>query len=372
MLSIFKENIANRHQYMHDLKAKTGKKVIGYLCTYMPEEIVYAARMLPVRIIAGDEPPVLAERYMAQWTCPFSRGCLDQTLKNEYSYLDAVVFPWTCSHTHTTFYYIGQYMPGAVTYLISMPKAMERVGAKPFLVAELRAFKDWLEKFGDVQIEDKDLVGGIEICNTSRRLMREVYNLRRDDPPRITGAEAMEMVLSSQLMDKEEHNRLLSQWLGKMPERPAKGKAAVRLMVVGSCVDKPQVLRLLEEEAVVVTDDLCTGTRYFWDDVVLEGEPLLAIAQRLLDRVNCPSKLAGDRRYEHILKLARDYNVHGVIVLHQKFCNPHGNDYPTLKGILDKNDLPCLLLELDIPVPGGQIKSRVQTFVEMLEVGQEG
>ncbi|MDP2644783.1 MAG: 2-hydroxyacyl-CoA dehydratase [Desulfobacterales bacterium] len=369
MVPKFKEVISDHGQYMNEWKARTNRKVIGYLCTYLAEEIVYAGGLLPIRIIASEEPPVNAERYMAQWTCPFSRGCLEQGLTGQYDYVDALVYPWTCSHTSATSFYWKEYVPNAETYLISMPKALARKGARSFLVAELLKFKNWLEQFGDVKIEDKDLERGIEICNTSRRLMRQVYELRRQDPPVITGVEAVEMVMSSQMMDKEEHSRLLAQWLENHGERPRIAKTEVRLMAVGSCVDKPQVLQMIEDMgANVVVDDLCTGSRYFWDDVQVEPDLLGAIGQRLIDRVNCPAKIAGDRRYQHILKLAREYNVHGVIVLHQKFCNPHGNDYPNLRNTLVENDFPVLQLELDIPVPSGQIKTRVQTFVEMLEV----
>lgn len=368
MIDVFREVIADQRKYGRSWKDKTGKKVIGYLCTYMPEELVYAAGLLPVRVVASEEPPVLAERYMAQWTCPFSRGCLEQGLRGRYDYLDALVFPWTCSHTHAASYYWGAHVPNAVTYLLSLPKAMERRGAKSFLIAELTAFKDWLEKLCGIEIEGKDIERGIEICNNNRRLMRQVYNLRKQNPPLISGHDAIEMVLAGQLMDKTEHSLLLSHWLQDEDKRSNNAGSAVRLMVVGSCVDKPQVMQLIEGMgASVVIDDLCTGTRYFWDEVSPGDDPLAAIAQRLIDKVNCPAKIAGDRRYNHILKLAVDYNVQGVIILHQKFCNPHGNDYPNLRNRLNENGYPSLLLELDIPVPGGQIKNRVQTFVEMLE-----
>ncbi len=369
----FKEIIENRHQYACDWKTRTNGKVIGYLCSYMPEEIVYAAGVLPVRIIAGEAPPILAERHMAQWTCPFSRGCLQQALEGKYDYLDALVFPFTCFHTHTAFYYWGKYVPGITTYLLELPKAMERLGAKTFLIEELVAFKDWLEKLVGTTISDSDLKRGIEVCNSNRRLMRQVYQLRRDIPPYLSGVEALEMVLSGQLMDKKEHNQLVSQWLEVLPDRKDRQEPGVRLMVIGSVIDKPLVIKIVEDlGANVVIDDLCTGTRYFWQEVNFETEPLSAISARILERTNCPAKLAGERRYQQILRFVNDYNVQGVLVVHEKFCNPHGNDYPNVKKLLDTNNIPSLLLELDIPVPSGQIKNRVQTFIEMLELEKAG
>jgi benzoyl-CoA reductase subunit C len=339
----------------------------------MPEDMAYAAGVLPVRIIGSQEPPVLAERHMAQWCCPFSRGALHQGLKGEYDYLDAVVFPFTCLHVKTAFYYWEINVPNTVAYELELPKAMERRAARPFLDKELTLFKGWLEEFTGRRISGEDLERGIDICNSNRRLMKEIYSLRRDDPPPLTGVEALEMVLSSQLMDKEEHNPLLSEWLAELRNRTDVPEERVRLMVVGSVIDKPEVLKLVEDMgANVVVDDLCTGTRYFWNEVIPERDPLSAIGKRLMDRVVCPCKIAGDRRYQQIFELIRAYRVDGVLVFHQKFCNPHGNDYPHLRGLFDKNGIPCLLLELDVPIPGGQIKNRVQTFIEMIEAQKSG
>lgn len=360
--------IDRRHQYAQEWKAKTGRKVVGYFCTYMPEEIAYAAGLLTVRVISGTEPPALVERYMPSWTCPFSRGCLNEAIAGRYDYLDGLVFPFTCFHMHSAFHYWAKEIPIAYSYRMTVPKVLERSGVKAFFVEELRRFKRSLEGLTDRRISDDDLRNGIAILNRSRQLMRQVYELRKADSPPLSGAEAHEMVLSSQVMDKEEHSALVAGWLEVLPTRQDRPPSGPRLMVVGSAVDRTEVIRDIEDQgATVVTDDLCVGSRYFCNDTRLDGDPLLAIADRYLERRNCPTKAAWDRRYRDILQLARDYRVDGVLVLHQKFCMPHETDYPRLKQLLQEAGLPHLLLELDIPVPHGQIRSRAQAFVEMLQ-----
>jgi len=51
MIEQFKQWEKNRHDYAKQWKEDNGGKVMGYFCTYVPEEILYAAGVLPVRIL---------------------------------------------------------------------------------------------------------------------------------------------------------------------------------------------------------------------------------------------------------------------------------------------------------------------------------
>ncbi len=56
LLDDFKALYTDRHTYAIEWKrAHPGAKVLGYFCTYVPEEILYAADVLPVRILGGHE-----------------------------------------------------------------------------------------------------------------------------------------------------------------------------------------------------------------------------------------------------------------------------------------------------------------------------
>ena len=119
--------------------------------------------------------------------------------------------------------------------------------------------------------------------------------------------------------------------------------------------------------ATFVVDDHCTGTRYFWNEVVPRENRLEAIAARYIDRVPCPSKDWEQRtRIDHILKLAEEWNVGGAIVIQQKFCDPHELDIPAIRKALDEKGIKTLFLEFDVTVPIGQFKVRVEAFLEMI------
>jgi benzoyl-CoA reductase subunit C len=121
--------------------------------------------------------------------------------------------------------------------------------------------------------------------------------------------------------------------------------------------------------ATFVTDEHCTGTRYFWNEVETNGGDVIErIAERYVKRPPCPSKDWPERtRTEHILNMAKDWNVAGAIIMQQKFCDPHEIDIPALTKALKDAGVKTLFLEFDVTVPLGQFKVRVEAFLEMLQ-----
>ena len=115
--------------------------------------------------------------------------------------------------------------------------------------------------------------------------MREVYEFRKNEDVPITGAEAMDMVVAGQVMDVAEHNTLLEELLEELPGRNLNRDTGLRLMMVGSEMDDVVFVRMMEElGCTVVTDEHCTGSRYFWDDVIRQEDCLAAIAERYINR----------------------------------------------------------------------------------------
>ena len=140
-------------------------------------------------------------------------------------------------------------------------------------------------------------------------------------------------------------------------------------MILGSENDDIEFVKMVEGcQATIVTDDHCIGTRYFWNNVEQNGHDLIySIAKRYIDRPACPSKDWMERtRIDHLLNLAKDYNVKGAILIQQKFCDPHELDIPAIRKAFKENDIPTLFLEFDVTVPIGQFKIRVEAFLEML------
>jgi benzoyl-CoA reductase subunit C len=259
-------------------------------------------------------------------------------------------------------------VPIGYSYYLPMPHHVQSPHAVPFLKAELAAFKKSLEVWTGAETTDDALGGAIETYNANRRLMREVYELRKSQPPPLSGEEAMQMVISNQMVDKAEHSDELKRLLKELPDRDGSRNDGVRLMILGSEDDDISFIRLVEScGATFVIDDHCTGTRYFWNEVETNGNPLAALAERYVKRTPCPTKDWPERnRVPHILALAKEYDVQGAIIIQQKFCDPHELDIPIIQKELRKNGIKTLSLEFDVTVPLGQMKIRCEAFLETL------
>ncbi len=366
----FHEWYQNRHEYAKEWKEKTGGKVLGYFCTYVPEEIVYAAGVLPVRILGSHEAQSVTEPHIFAMFCPLCRDCLAQGLQGRYDYLDGIMIAQCCLHMRQAFTSWTKHIPLEYNYYLYMPHGIQTPRAYPYLRGELEDFKKSLEEWTGNMITDQDLDHAIEVYNENRRLMKQVYEFRREKNPNLTGLEAMEMVVSSQMTDKKEHNQALKELLKALPSRQINRETGTRLMILGSEDDDAEFLEMVESSgATFVIEDHCTGSRYFWNEVVPQEDSLSAIAARYIDRPACPSKDWPDRtRIPHILKLARDYGVEGTLLIQQKFCDPHELDIPTIRAHLEKNGIPTYFLEFDVTVPVGQFKTRVEAFLETFQL----
>lgn len=365
----FHDLMNNRHQYAGEWKAKKGGKVVGYLCNYVPEEILYAAGILPVRILGSHEPQDITEPHIFNMYCPFCRDCLAQGLQGRYDYLDGIATGHSCMHIRQTFDSWTKHLPISYSYYLYMPAHVQSPHAQELLLEELKYFKQSLEEWTGATISDEALDKAIDVYNTNRRLLKQMYALRKSDPPVISGVEAMEMVLTGMFMDKEEHSRLLQQALTEIPQRKNTRESQTRLMLIGSPNDDVEFTRMTEDlGAHVVIEDHCTGSRSFWSEIVPGEDRLAAIADGLINKPPCPQKdLVERKRFSYLLDFAREYNVQGAIVIQQKFCDPHEFDIPPVRSLLENNDIPVLFLEFDLTVPAGQFRTRIEAFLEMIQ-----
>ncbi len=364
----FHELLLNHHQYARDWKKRTGRKVLGYYEPYMPEEVAYAAGFLPVRLLSEHEADDITDRYM-YGQCACSRDLLNLFAKGRFDYLDGHVYAEACQWMRGAFQTCSELLPlGSYHHYVYTPDYTDGPRSKTLMRSEVEAFKKSLEKWTGTLITDKALDHAIEVYNTNRRLLRQVYEMRRLEDPVITGTEAMEMVLTSQVMDKEEHNRLLEDALKELRARKSSRKEGVRLMVLGSPASDAELERLIESlGATVVIDEFCTGSSYFWNEVIPLEDRLMAISLRYLGKPHCALKDNNwRRRPAHIHQLLEDFNAKGVVISKEIYCHPHGTDNPELWKQFREHYVPFHYLERDTTKPGREIEVRLEAFINMI------
>jgi len=355
------------------LSAKArGQKVMGWVCTYVPEELLHAAGALPVRISGYAKETDLQDgtAYFYVNNCSFARSCLQLGLRGEYDYLDGFVAGSTCDAARRLFDLWRHYVPVPFHHILTVPRKYSERTLDLYLSQVVQLKKD-LEAHLRVEIADESLVKSIDLYNESRSLLRALNDLRKLDEPPINGSQTMEVLNASSRMPKETFNECLRELLRDLEHSKPRCKGRARIMIAGSALNNADFIQSIERiGGLVVTDELCTGTRYWCDQVAVgdHDEPLKAIARRYLNNFPCARMYPSEERFQRMLNLIREFRVDGVISQTIRYCSPYSNDLPLLSDVLNRNGIPMLALDVEYGTSGsGQILTRVQAFLEMLE-----
>jgi len=350
-----------------------GKKVVGFMCTYVPEEILYAARILPVRLRAPNcVETTSADVYMSHLNCTFIRSCLEFTLEDKYKFLDGLVFTNSCDHVRRLYDIVREIRPTdfPLLYLISVPHKVDD-DLISWYRDELDRFKKNVEKTFEVEITDASLRNAIDVYNETRSLLRQLYDLRKGKNPLLTGAEALSIIVAGFSLPKNKYNELLRQLLAELEEREGISDYRARLMIAGSggC-DNPAYLQVMEDVGgLVVTDSLCFGSRYFCEPVEIGDDPLFSLAKAYLNRPSCPRMVdnAGERS-DYIKQMVNDFNIDGVVFQRIRYCDLWGGQLLYLEREMKESSIPMLSIDREYSLGAvGQLRTRVQAFLERIE-----
>ena len=357
------------NHYIKEWK-ESGKKVIGYVCSYMPEEIFYAADILPVRITGkGVSDTAKADSYLTRVNCSFVRCCLEAAFRGEYDFLDGVAWTNGCDHIRRCYDNWKAKTPHPFMHMLPVPHTLTPEGRQWFK-EEVLMLKKAFQEYFQVEVTPEKLAEAVSIYNESRKLLRKLYDLRKADEPPFTGAEILTIVSAGCTIPKTEFNRLLNDILQSAETRPKAGNGKARLLIVGSEMDEPEFMENVEDMgAIVVSDTLCFGTRYFWDLTDENSDAFEALIDRYYHHVPCP-RMAGEypKRLSFIKKQIELTRADGVILEFIKFCDLHGTDNALLKNDLEKAGISTLELERQYGplADAGRIRTRVQAFLERI------
>jgi len=180
-----------------------GMRVVGWACTYCPEEIIHAAGALPIRILGRNnaETPI-ADAHMYSNTCCFVRGCLEDALKNEYDFLDGFLATNSCHFIARLYDAWNRYIDTPYKQILNIPHKYTESALNLFK-KELTKLRRELEEFLQVEISDESLRNSIEVHNEMRQLLHRLYELRKRDCPPVTGTEVMHVILAGMSIPKE-------------------------------------------------------------------------------------------------------------------------------------------------------------------------
>jgi benzoyl-CoA reductase subunit C len=356
-----------------------GQRVMAYLCSLVPLEIISAAGFMPFRI-RGDvhEPITKGDTQLETIACPFMRSCFDVSLKGKYDFCEGIILPHACDSITRTYSVWRYSLNLPYSHFINLPHTV-RGPSMDFFKAELETFRKSLGKFAGKEISDDDLAKAIDLYNENRKKARALYDIRKSDPPLVSGTEIAKILTVGMSLPIEEANELFDEVLEKLKQRKESPfHKSPRIMIDGACVDNIDFFNLIEESgANVVVDSLCIGTRDYWPQTEVGDNPIEALAHRYLDKINCPRTYREqvgktyqddlESRFGDVGFLSKEFNVDGVILYVYKYCDPFGFEVPARKAYLDSLQMPVLYLEDEYSAGTiGRLRTRIQAFLEMI------
>ncbi len=361
-----------------ELKAE-GKKIIGYMCSFVPLEIITAAGCVPFRVRGNiHEPITTGDTLLETIVCPYYRSCFDLSAKQKYDFLSGLVIPHGCDSMVRSYSVWSYALPFPYFHFLNVPSVCVESSFE-FFNEELNAFRKSLEKFAGKAITDEDLSRAIQIHNAYRDKVKALYEFRKADPPLISGTELTKTLTVGSSLPIDEANILLDQVLAEIGRRQKSPlPKGPRIFIDGACIDNIELIKLVEETGGnVVADALCNGARDHFPHTDVGGEPIDALARRYLGKINCPKtyrenkagNLDGDMasRFGDIGAYAKEFKVDGAILYVYKYCDPFGFEVPARKAYFQSIHVPLLHLE-DVYSAGtiGQLRTRIQAFLEMI------
>lgn len=329
---------------------------VGIYNAYVPEEMFHAAGLTPLYVFHQSSNRGHARTHLPSFVCWPGRSLVDQAVAGDLDGLAGMAFGQTCDTVQALTDIWRKAMPRVPVYHIGVPANLATQSARDYLITELKHLRQVLGA-----PSDEALHHSFSVYNRTRELVAQLYDRAAELMP----TDLYPSLRAGFLMPKDEYNRLLATLLQQLP---ATKHSKPRLVLVGPHLSDPVLYQVIESAGGRVVDDLLDiGHRYFATPAAMDGEPVAALADRLLATLPTPTKHhPARRRGDFLVELVGKTRADGVVFARQTFCDPHGFDYAITIAALDRNSIPHLLMELEQTSQVGQMRTRVQAFLETI------
>jgi len=357
---------------------KNGQKVFGTFCVYVPDEVVIAANGIVTGLCGGSQFWVPdGEAVLPKGTCPLIKASIGARLGKTCPFFriaDMYVGETTCDGKKKAWEILGTDVPMHVMDIPQMKREKDIVK----WTEEIKDFAKIVEEVTGNEITPESLEAAIKLINEKRKAMARVYEARKAANIPISGKDALLMSQIAFFDDPARCAQMCNKLADELEQRIADGVSVFpagtkRIMLTGTPMAIPnwKLHHIIETSgAAVVCEETCTGTRYF-EGQVEEGKATLdeqyrAIAERYMG-INCACFTPNSGRVEDIIRLAKEYNVDGVIDVNLKFCCLYDTEGYTVEAALKEAGIPVLGIETDYADEDSeQLKTRIEAFIEML------
>lgn len=349
-----------------------GGRVLGHFQVYFPEEIAHAAGLLPVKIRGAGVEPRQADARFGSYLCSVVKTSLELALSGRLV-LDAFVSHPICDAARNLAAVWGRNAryPCRILYL---PQNANSPASAGYLRDEYARIAGFAGEVSGCPVTQDALRQSIAVFNRNRRLLRDLYRLRRDMPWNLAVDEAYVLVALGGMMPREEHNALLTYVLPLIEQRGGRPRDLLRVVFEGGFCEQPplDLLRTIAQACYVVDDDLLIGLRWLVDDVAEDGDPLENLARAYLD-ASSYSPVQHDRtkpKERMLLQRIAAARAQAAIIAAAKMCEPGLDEQVAYAHALDREGIAYFLTEFEERMTAfDHLQMQLETFVENVIFG---
>lgn len=380
------EEVFTTEKVINELKEQKEKgiKIIGTLCNMVPEELIYAAGGIPIRLCSGHYGPVKpGEEFYPRDCCPLIKSFIGSTIAGNplFELCDVIVVPTTCDGKKK----IGELLNDYKTvWMMELPDNKESILSKKYWLSQNRMLKKRLEKLTKKKIGKKQLKESIKLLQRRQDTAKRLLEIQKSKMDVLSGIDYY-LIIQSAFFDN------INRWTEKTKElceelesnlksgKYAESKSTSRFLFTGAPAIIPNLkIPLLIEglDAKIAVDETCGGSQYFYDPVVVEewtiNQMMSAISERYLMPSVCPCFIKSEDRMDKILDMIKEYKIDGVIYHTLRLCVLFDIESKKIKDVMEEKDIPFIYLNTDYSKEDQeQLRTRIEAFNEIISLKKE-
>ena len=355
-----------------------GKKVFGTFCVYVPDELIFAANAIATGLCGGSQFWVPGgEKVLPTNTCPLIKASVGARLDRTCPFFriaDMYIGETTCDGKKKAWEILGE---DVSVHVMDLPQMKREKDIKAW-AEEIKELKKVIEEFTGNKVTEESLSESIKLINNKRKALSRLYECRKADKVPISGRDALVISQIAFYDDPARFTQMTNKLCDELEQRIKDGISVVkegtkRILLTGTPLAVPnwKLHNIIETSgAVVVCEEMCTGTRYF-ENLVDEtkttvDEQIDALANRYMG-INCACFTPNTGRIDDIIRLAKEYKVDGVIDVNLKFCSLYDVEGYTVERALKEAGIPVMRIETDYTDNDAeQLRTRIGAFIEMI------
>lgn len=332
-----------------------------------PEEIILAADMIPVRLFGN---PLIgidkANEHIPPNHCVWARNILQQAIEGFNHDIKGVITTHGCDCTNREFDIWLECVDLDFFYFLNAPLKRNESALK-FFINDMKELITQLEEKFNVTISAEKISKAIKKMNQIRDLLREISKYRVKMI--LNGSEFHAIIKKVQQMDKNKALEMLESKLEELKvTKPYIDSKKKKVLLTGSVIDDTEFIKFLESLGFhIIIDDLCIGTKYFWNNVDETEDPINALAKYHLNKPIYSTKFPSYERFNTLKDLAEQYDIDGIINIAQKFCEPVLYSHPYFSKNFRELEIPYLFVEMEYSRESyKQLATRFEAFAEII------